>query len=173
MAVASRIKAKKIPSHLVGRRSPNLAGAIEGTIIATAVVAGLDQANATPGRALMLLVATGTFFWAAHVYALLLAGRIHGRHQMGLPDVARVMSLEWPLLQAASPLCVPLLVGAAGVLDDDWSLALALLTGVVMLVAWGVLFARREGHGPGGVLIAALLNGFVGLFIVALKAALP
>lgn len=173
MAVVARIRAKKLPSHVAGRRSPNLAGAIEGTIIATAVVAGLDEAQATPTRALLLLFATGTFFWAAHVYALLLAGRIHGRHRMRPADVRGVMALEWPLLQAGSPLSLPLLAGALGLIDESLSLSLALLVGVLMLVAWGVLFARREGHGPTGVLVAALLNGFVGLVIVALKAALP
>src|SRR4051794_17898409 len=60
-----------------------------------------------------------------------------------------------------------------GIVSDEVSLSLALLFGVLMLVAWGVLFARREGHGPAAVLIAALLNGCVGLFIVVLKAALP
>src|SRR3954470_9096590 len=127
MAVASRIKAKKIPSHILGRRSPNLAGAIEGTIIATAVVAGLDEAQATPARALLLLAATGTFFWAAHVYALLLAGRIHGHHRMRPGDVGRVMAIEWPLLQACSPLALPLVLGAAGLIGDDLSLTLALI----------------------------------------------
>jgi hypothetical protein len=173
VAVAARIRAKKLPSRLAGRRSPNLAGAIEGTIIATAVVAGVDKAEATPVRALLLLFATGTFFWAAHVYAVLLAGRIHGRHRMRLRDIGRVMALEWPLLQAGSPLCLPLVAGALGIIASDLSLSLALLTGVLMLVAWGALFARREGHRSGGVLVAALLNGFVGLFIVSLKAALP
>jgi hypothetical protein len=173
MAVAARIRAKKLPSRLAGRRSPNLAGAIEGTIIATAVVAGLDKAEATPVRALLLLFATGTFFWLAHVYALLLAARIHGRHRMRPGDIGRVMALEWPLLQAGSPLSLPLLAGSIGILSDDVSVSLALLVGVLMLVAWGVLFARREGHRPGGILVAAFLNGLLGLFIVALKAALP
>jgi len=173
MAVAARIRAKKLPSRIAGRRSPNLAGAIEGTIIATAVVAGLSEAEATPTRALMLLFATGTFFWAAHVYAVLLAERIHGRHRMMPVDVGRVMALEWPLLLAALPLCLPITAGAFGIIGNDLSLGLALITGMLMLVAWGVLFARREGHGPGGILIAAFLNGLVGLSIVALKAALP
>jgi hypothetical protein len=173
MAVVSRIRAKKIPSHVVGRRSPNLAGAIDGTIVATAVVAGLGKAEATPARALGLLLATGTFYWAAHVYAVLLAGRIHGHHRMGFADVRRVMVLEWPQLQAALPLALPILAGAAGLIDGDVSLSLALAVGVLALVGWGVVFARREGEGAVGVVIVALLNACVGLLIVSLKAALP
>jgi hypothetical protein len=173
VAVVSRIKAKKLPSRVAGRRSPNLAGAIDGTIVATAVVAGLGKAEATPWRALGLLVATGTFFWAAHVYAILLAGRIHGHHRMGGADVRRVMALEWPQLQAGVPLALPLVAGAAGIIGDELSLSLALLIGVLALVGWGVVFARRERQSPANVVIVALLNASVGLLIVALKAALP
>jgi hypothetical protein len=173
VAVVSRIKAKKLPSRVAGRRSPNLAGAIDGTIVATAVVAGLGKAEATPTHALGLLVATGTFFWAAHVYAYLLAGRIHGHHRMGAEDVRRVMVLEWPQLQAALPLSLPLVAGALGLIDDTLSLSLALLVGVLALVGWGVVFARREGQSPANVVIVALLNACVGLLIVSLKAALP
>jgi len=173
MAVVSRIKAKKLPSRVAGRRSANLAGAIEGTIVATAVVAGLGAAEATPVHALGLLLATGTFFWAAHVYAHLLAGRIHGHHRMGGGAVRRVMALEWPQLYAALPLALPLAAGAVGVVDDEVSLALALLVGVLALVGWGVVFARREGQRHMGVVVVALLNAAVGLLIVGLKAALP
>jgi hypothetical protein len=173
VAVATRIRAKKLPSRVAGRRSPNLAGAIDGTIVATAVVAGLGEAEATPLHALLLLAATGTFFWAAHVYAYLLAGRIHGHHRMGGADVRRVMLLEWPQLQASVPLALPLAAGALGLIDTGTSLSLALLVGVLTLVGWGVVFARREGQGPGGVVVVAFLNASVGLLIVALKAALP
>jgi len=173
MAVVARIRAKKLPSRVAGRRSPNLAGAIDGTIVATAVVAGLGKAEATPSRALFLLVATGTFFWSAHVYAYLLAGRIHGHHRMGGRDVRTVMALEWPQLQACVPLAIPLVAGALGLLDAATSLALALLVGVLTLVGWGVVFARREGQPPWGVAVVAILNACVGVLIVALKAALP
>jgi hypothetical protein len=173
MAVASRIRAKKLPSRVAGRRAPNLAGAIYGTIVATAVVAGLDEASATPLRALVLLLATGTFFWAAHVYALLLAERIQGRHRMNRTDVGRVMVLERPLLYAGLPLALPLAAGSLGLISKNFSLGSALLVGVLTLVAWGVVFARREGQGPTGIITAAILNGVVGFIIVALKAALP
>jgi hypothetical protein len=172
VAVASRIRAKKLPSRVAGKRQPNLEGAIYGTIVATAVVAGLDEASATPARALLLLSATSVFFWAAHVYALLLAERIHGRHRMNRTDVGRVMALERPLLYAGVPLAVPLAAGSLGLFGTNLSLGLAFLVGVLALVGWGVVFARREGQGLGGILTAAILNGFVGLFIVALKAAL-
>jgi hypothetical protein len=172
VAVAARIKDKHLPSRVAGKRSPSLVGAIEGTIIATAVVAGLDESDSvTPLRGFWILVATGTFFWIAHVYADLLAERIKGHHRMGRHAIAGVMSREWPLLQSSFVLAIPLALGAIGALSAQVAYDLAWLTGVAALVGWGVVFARKEGHGIAGVVAAAALNAAVGLVIVGFKVA--
>jgi hypothetical protein len=156
--------------RLAGRRSPNLAGAIYGTIVATAVVVGLDgKSSVSPARAFWILLATGAFFWAAHVYAFLLADRLHGRHRMTRDDVSRVMFREWPLLQSTFPLAVPLALGSLGIIEAESALGLATLVGVASLVAWGILFSRREGHGLAGIVGAAIANAAVGLLIIGLK----
>jgi hypothetical protein len=111
------------------------------------------------------------FFWAAHVYAFLLADRLHGRHRMKRDDVRRVMSREWPLFQSSLPLAVPLALGSLGIIDGDSALGLATLVGVASLAAWGILFSRREGHGPAGMVGAAAANAGVGLLIIGLKLA--
>lgn len=169
MTTAERIKAKKLPSRVAGRRSRNLVGAIEGTIVATAVAAGLDESDATALWAFWIVLATGTFFWVAHVYADLLAGRIKGHHRMRWADVTGVMSREWPLLQSSFVLAVPLALGALGALSDAVALDVSWLLGVAALVGWGVLFARREGHGPAGIIGAAAMNAAVGLVIIGFK----
>jgi hypothetical protein len=170
VAVGARIKAKHLPSRVAGKRSPSLVGAIEGTIIATAIVAGLDESDSVgAGRAFWILLATGTFYWVAHVYADLLADRIKGHHRMSRDAVVAVMSREWPLLQSSFVLAVPLAFGAAGVLREDIALDLSWLAGVAALVGWGVVFSRKEGHGPAGVVAAAALNAAVGLVIVGFK----
>jgi hypothetical protein len=43
--------------------------------------------------------------------------------------------------------------------------------GVAALIAWGIVFSRREGHGLAGVVGAAIVNATVGLLIIALKVA--
>lgn len=170
---AAPTTAKSLASlRLAGRRSPNLAGAIYGTIVATAVVAALaGKSSVSPLRAFWILLATGAFFWAAHVYAFLLADRLHGRHRMKRDDVSRVMSREWPLLQSTFPLAVPLALGALGIIAAESALGLATLVGVASLVAWGILFSRREGHGLAGIVGAATANAAVGLLIIGLKLA--
>jgi hypothetical protein len=170
VTVGARIKAKHLPSRVAGRRSPSLVGAIEGTIIATAVVAGLDEADTvSPLRGFWILVATGTFFWIAHVYADLLADRIKGHHRMRWENMSAVMAREWPLLQSSFVLAIPLALGVIGALPASIAFDLAWLGGVAALVGWGIVFSRREGHGVTGVAAAAILNAAVGLLIVGFK----
>jgi hypothetical protein len=160
-------------SRVAGKRAPNLAGAIYGTIVATAVVSGIDASSrdSSAWRAFWLLLASGVFFWAAHVYAFLLADRIQGHHRTRREDIGRVMSREWPLLQSSVPLAVPLALGWLGILSSDAALGLAMLVGVATLVAWGVAFSRREGYGLAGIAGAASTNALVGMTIIGLKAA--
>jgi hypothetical protein len=172
MTTVERIRARKLPSRVAGRRQPNLVGTIEGTIVATAVVAGMSEsATLSALRALWILLATGTFFWVAHVYADLLAGRIQGHHRMRWTDIRAVMSREWPLCQSTFALGVPLALGAVGILGREAALNVATFVGISALVAWGVVFARREGHGPAGVVGAAAMNATVGLLIIGFKVA--
>lgn len=174
MTTVERIRAKRLPSRVAGRRSPNLVAAIEGTIVATAVAAGLDESDTvSPARACWILLATGFFFWVAHVYADLLAARIHGHHRMQLVDVTRVMSREWPLMLASFVLAVPLALGGLGILGRGVALDLSWIGGIVALVAWGIVFARREGHGLAGIIGATSANAAVALLIIALKVAVP
>jgi hypothetical protein len=171
--VAHTAAVRSLASRTAGRRSPNLAGAIYGTIIATAVVAGLDEAGSvSPARALAILLGTGAVIWAAQVYASLLAGRVQRHRRTRAEDVSRVMSREWPVFLASLPLAVPLLLGWTGVLDRDPAIALATLVGIAALVAWGIRLARREGYGVAGVAGVATANAALGLFIIGVKSAL-
>jgi hypothetical protein len=88
---------------------------------------------------------------------------------MGAEDVRRVMVLEWPQLQAALPLSLPLIAGALGLIDDTL-VAQPCAPSAAALAAGDVLFARREGQSPMGLDVAPL-NACVGLLIVGLAAA--
>ena len=172
--VAVPTRAAKRVGRYAGKRSPNLAGAIYGTILATAIVTGLNEsASVTAPRALAILLGTGVVFWSAHVYAHLLAGRLRGDHKTKRADVRRIMARERPLFQSTLPLAVPLVAGAFGVIGSELALSLATLLGILMLVAWGVVFARREGQGVAGMAAAAAMNAGVGLLIIALELAVP
>jgi hypothetical protein len=174
MTVVEPLTVKVLASRVSGRRSPNLVGAIYGTIVATAVVGGLgERPSISPSHALWILLASGVFFWVAHVYATLLAARIQERRPMKRAEVRDALTGDWPLFQSCVPLAIPLALGWLGILGDRTALALATFVGVVTLVALGISFARREGYGLGGIVACASVNASVGLFIIGLKVALP
>jgi hypothetical protein len=163
-----------VPSRFAGRRSPNLPAVIYGTILATAFVAGMDEMDSmTAARALGVLLATGAVIWAARLYAYLLAETLQGQRRMQRGDVRRIGAREWPVFQATLPLALPLALGAVGILGVDAAFGLATLVGVAMLIGWGVVFSRRAGHGPAGLIGVAAVNSLVGLLIVGLELAIP
>jgi hypothetical protein len=162
-----------LPSRVAGRRSPNLVGAVYGTIVATAVVAGLgDRPSVSAPRALGILLASGVFFWAAHVYASLLAQRVQEHRRTKRADLRRAMSREWPLFYSSVPLAVPLALAWLGVFGGHVALGVATFVGVMTLAAWAIGFCRREGYGLVGIAAAASMNPGVGLLIVGLKVAI-
>lgn len=168
------IRFKYFPSRVAGRRSPNLAAVIYGTILATAGVASMHESGrVTSARALGVLLATGAVIWAARVYAYLLAERLQGTRRLHWGDVRRVGTREWPIFQATLPLSLPLALGALGVLGKDAAFSIATLVGVAMLIGWGIVFSHRAGHGAAGLVGAAAVNSFVGLLIVGLELAIP
>ncbi len=164
---------KHLASRTAGRRAPNLAGAIYGTIVAIAVVAGLgESASVSTARAFWILVASGVFFWAAQSYAYLLADRIHGH----VPTSPQTFSDRFPGM-AALPVDFSArpAVGSRLVWPDRrrHRSRPAMIVGVATLAAWGISFSRREGYSLSGIIAAAAINAGVGLMIVALKVAVP
>jgi hypothetical protein len=161
------------PPKVAPRLPANLAGGIYGTILATALVAGLDEGHTfSAARALGILLGTGAVLWAAHVYAAVLADRIERQPRPSWAEVRQIALREWPLFQSSVPLAVPLALGWLGLLARSTALSLATMVGVVTLVWWGIAFARHQGHGVGAIVIAVTMNAVVGLFIVGLKVAI-
>src|SRR5215207_9669318 len=173
MITAHTATVRSLASWTVGRRSPNLAGTIYGTIIATTVVAGLDEATSvSAARALGILLGTGVVIWAAQVYATVIANYIQGHRGTKAGDVSRVAFREWPVFQASLPLALPLILGWTGVLGTETAIGLATLVGAAALIGWGINLARRKGLGRAGIAGVATANAVIGLFIIGLKAAL-
>ena len=148
--------------------APDTAGAIYGTIVAMALIAG---AAADPGHGglLWLTVATLFVFWLAHVYAQTLSHHLKGAKRLEWPAVKAAMVEEWPLLEGPIPLLVVLALGELHVLEGRTAIRLALWIGVIELVTWGILYARRQQWGWLPAATAGAVNGLLGLAIVFLE----
>ena len=112
--------------------------------------------------------ATVLVFWLAHVYAEVVGMRLDdGR--LGLTAVPAAMTGELPMLEAPAVSLLFLLLGAAGVLDADLAVGLALWNGVVQLVGWGIIVGRRRGRSWPAALLSGVIDGAFGVAIVVLE----
>jgi hypothetical protein len=149
----------------------NLAGAIYGTILATAVVATLSEDSSIgPWDLLAGVVSTTVVFWLAHAYANLIAARVLGPGNLSWPDARAALVHEWPMMQAALPSIVFLLLAAAGAYDRTTGVTLAIAAGIGALFGWGAAIARRNRLGWPAMLAGGVANASFGLVLVALKA---
>jgi hypothetical protein len=148
--------------------APDTAGAIYGTIVAMAVIAG-TATDPGHGKALWLTVATLSVFWLAHVYAQTLSHHIKGAKRLEWPAVKAAMVEERPLLEGPVPMLLVLVLGELHVLEGRTAIRLALWIGVGELVTWGLLYARRQRWGWPAAITAGTVNGLLGLAIVLLE----
>jgi hypothetical protein len=148
--------------------APDTAGAIYGTIAAMAVIAG-TASSTSHAKPLSLAVATLFVFWLAHVYAQALSHHLRGARQLDRAEVRTAMAEERPLLEGPVPLLVVLALGTSGLIDQDLAIRLALWLGVAELLAWGILYARRQRWSWLTSVIAGAVNGLFGLLIVSLE----
>lgn len=144
------------------------AGAIYGTVAAMAVIAGAARYQ-SDAQVFALTLVTLLVLWLAHVYAETLASHLK---KGGRPDrsaLVAAMTKERTMLEGPAPMLIVLGLGGINVLDQDLAVTLALWTGLVQLIAWGVTYARRLGWGWPAAIGVGLVNGTFGLIIVLLE----
>ena len=150
-------------------RAHAIAGAVYGTILATTVVASLGHDPAKLERSIAIVFFTSLVFWAAHVYSLMVAGRLVAGRKLTTSEVRDIAVNEWPMLQSCVPVLIPLILGAVGIISRDASANIALLVGIGALFVYGVLLGVREGRGRMSILWNALVVGSFGVLIMLLK----
>jgi hypothetical protein len=155
-----------------GAVADRVAGAIYGQILVTAIVASLSEEESISASDILVGVGVAmVVFWLAHVYARAVAMRLKRTEPLTVQEVASIAGEEWPIVQAAIPAVVFLVLGWAGVVSRDAAIDLAIAAGVVALAGWGFVIARRSGLSVLGTAGAVALNGGFGLAIVGLKVA--
>jgi hypothetical protein len=150
--------------------SRSVARAIYGTILATALIAGLSE---DPGYGntdiLISVVTTVLVFWLAHVYAEVLGSQAREGDPWGFGIIRDAMVGEGRLLEASALPCFALVLGAVNAYPRDTSVRIAIGLGVASLFVFGFMFARRLRRSFWGAALAGAVNGSVGVVIVVLK----
>jgi len=149
-------------------RGDNLAGGIYGTILVTSIVAAADG-SVEIWRSLGIVEVTVIVFWLAHVYANALAWRLDSNEGFSRANLGRIAAGEWPLLQAAIVPSIALLAGALGLISARAAYWIAIGFGVVALISWGFIFARKERMSVLATTAVVVINASFGLCIVLLK----
>jgi hypothetical protein len=149
-----------------------IAGAIYGTIVVLAtIVAGGANEGIGEWQLAVAVVVTTTVLGLAHLYAELVAGGIERERPLTTTERRSVWRREVAIpLAAALPVTV-LILGAAGVLDEDAAIWVALIVGLVTLGVQGLRYARVERLPALGTTVSVVLNLALGLVMVALKVA--
>lgn len=146
-----------------------IAGAIYGTILATTVVASLGYNPEKLEKSIAIVLFTSLVFWAAHVYALTVAGRMVVRRRLTRAEMSGIARNEWPMLQSSLPVVLPLLLGVVGIISRENAADIAMLVGIGALFVYGVVLGLREGRGSLSVFWNALVVGSFGVLILLLK----
>jgi hypothetical protein len=150
-------------------RNRNPAAAVYGTVIAGSLIAA-ETADETALLPLSLaVVVTLVVYWAAHVYAELLAHRVRDGLQPTSPEVLALMRAELPLVaSAAAPLLVILVTRLLGA-SDEQSVQIALWSVAVQLGGWALVAGRRTDLGGWELAGYVALGTLFGSLIVLLK----
>lgn len=145
-------------------------GAIYGQILTISMVAALSEdAQAGSVEIFFSVLLTMAVFWLAHVYAEAVALRLDRPEPLTWREVRALMGQEWPMMQAAFPALAALALGWVGILPARSAVNLAMALGILFLLGWGLVIARRSDLSRLGTVGAVALNGIFGLAIVGLK----
>jgi hypothetical protein len=147
------------------------AAAIYGSIVATALIAALEEAHVSSRDVTLSVLATMVVFWVAHTWAAVAGERIHMRHRLSWHRVRVLATEEWPMVEAGFGPLAALGLGWVGLLDDGTAAKIAVAIGVVQLFAWGFVLGHRVYHNWSGAVLAGLGNGVLGLVLVLLEMA--
>jgi hypothetical protein len=146
-----------------------LAGAIYGTILSTALIAAYSEDQSSdPLQVAAAVLVTAVVFWLAHAYAGVLARVTDSAGGIGL--VGSELARQWPIVSGSVPPTLPLLLAPIGVCSDYTAEQIAIAAGIALLGAWGMVIAWRRGRGPLGILIGAAESAVFGIIVVSLKA---
>lgn len=170
-APSERTRISRRAGHLVLGVDDTIASTVFGTITAMATVTAYGRAFPdSPWTVEELVASTAVVLWIAHLYTHALSESISEGRRLTAARVLSLAARELGILLAAIPPSIALILGALGLFDETVSIWLALALGLAILAVEGVRYARIEGLGSAGLLMAVAANVGIGLLVVLLKA---
>jgi hypothetical protein len=151
-------------------RGERLGGFIYGTIVAlSVVVTGARAYPEGPGHVAALVAITTGVFWLAHVYSFSIAHSVASNEHLSVAEVRGIARREASIVGAAVPPVVALLLGEVGLFRPATAFWVALVSGLVVLAAQGIQFARIEHLGRPATVAVVGTNVALGVVLIGLK----
>ncbi|WP_190014594.1 hypothetical protein [Streptomyces lucensis] len=151
------------------RAHADYTGGVYGSMLAASVVIGAGTLGSFPRLELaLLLLLSGVAFWVAHVHAQLFGARL-AQQSLDRHVVLHVCRDEWPIVKAAVPPALAVVVSPLLVPDVAGAVWLALAVAVTGQVGWSVAAARRAGASASQMVLTASVNLVLGLLIISFK----
>lgn len=144
---------------------------VYGLVMAGAMAAALDSPGeaSDPGSDALWVFLTAVASAAAHGYAHVVAHRASSGGR-GARAGLRAMAAEWPVVAAATPTVVLLLLSLPPLWTEGTAVDTALVLNTLLLTGWGVWTAHSAGRGRAACVRAGAIDMIVGLVIIAANA---
>jgi hypothetical protein len=156
-------------SLFLGTRD-GIAGAVYGTIVVLAsLIAGASAYEDDLWRLEGIVASSVLVLWIAHMYAHGLSDSVELGRRLTGGERRAVAHRELSIALAAVLPLGAVTLGAVGVLGENAALWVAFWIGIATLAVQGVRYARLEGFGLPGTLLAVGVNVALALLLVAVK----
>lgn len=154
------------------RTAERVAAAAYGTVLVLGALVLLDPGDVASGWGWELLTGVGVATWLAHLYAEIVGDHVRHTTVPGRAEVARAMADGLPILLAAVPPALALLLGRLDVVAPQTALLAAVATGGVQLVGVGVFVGLVVASRERAALLLASLTAAVGAAVVVIEVGL-
>ncbi|MFD9357509.1 hypothetical protein [Streptomyces sp. NPDC060031] len=160
------------PQHLPPpRRGADwMFGGVYGTVLASGLLAALDQKPYTPFYDASWVAVTAAAAAAAHGYSHHMASHRDGSVGHRWRILARALWNEWPMIAATLPTVLLLVLAGLIGWESYGVTAVGLGLNTALLFAWGSFVAIRVGYRLRSAVLIGLADATIGLAIIVANA---
>jgi hypothetical protein len=138
-------------------------------VLVLAALPLIDTEEVSSGLGWELVTAVGVATWLAHLYAEIVGDHLRTNNPLDRAEVKIAMSDGLPILLAAVPPAIALMLGRLDVLEPEVAKWTAVAVAVLQLVAGGAFVGTVVSSNRGGVWRYAAATAVIGVAVVVLE----
>lgn len=159
----------KFFEHSVFTDREQIASAIYGKIIVTAIIVALESHSEGALDAFFSLLAATFALFLAHFYADMLALEISSKDKAYVEEAVSILNKILPLAVGVNGPAVIFLLSHLGLFSTEFAFLLAKLTALIMLFIYGYLLGRSASSTRTLSVIAGVVTTAIGALVIGVK----